>query len=95
MGCHINLAWFLTLFLLLVFESAMAEPSCEMVFVSFPYCLEFLMGLYYKPSTKCCNHIKKLNTVAKQSEGNVRLLCNCIESMVREMQPLLQASRIR
>ncbi|XP_044467144.1 non-specific lipid-transfer protein 13-like [Mangifera indica] len=95
MGRHNNVAWFLTLFLLLVSESAMAEPPCEMAFVSIPYCLEFLTGLYYKPSTKCCNHINKLNKIAKRGEGNVRLLCSCIEGMVRGMQPPLQFSRIQ
>lgn len=72
-----------------------SKQGCEYVFTAFPYCLEFLTGLYYKPSRKCCNHIKKLNMIAKHRKGNAQRFCYCIEAMVRGTQPPLLASRIQ
>lgn len=70
------------------------KPECDIVFNSFPYCLDFLMGLSYKPSPKCCNHVKKLNIIAKHKKGNARRFCYCIEAMVKGTRPPILASRI-
>ncbi|KAL5797526.1 hypothetical protein ACOSQ2_002346 [Xanthoceras sorbifolium] len=90
---------FLTLFLLL-FSDNLAKAnqqrsSCQLVFDSFPYCFDFLMGDYFKPSTKCCTHLKKLNTIAEHRKGNAQRFCFCIEAMTKGTQPPMIPSRIQ
>lgn len=66
---------------------------CEVVYDYFPYCLSFLMGYYPKPGKRCCDHINKLNILAKHRLGPV-FICGCIEAMVKATNPPLLASRI-
>ncbi|KAL2331706.1 hypothetical protein Fmac_019287 [Flemingia macrophylla] len=70
--------------------------ACELVFEYFPYCLEFLVGDPYFPfpSTRCCEHVAKLNKLAHSNTGP-RTICWCIEVMVRGMTPALVPSKIQ
>ncbi|KAJ6960986.1 hypothetical protein NC653_038862 [Populus alba x Populus x berolinensis] len=58
-----------------------------------PYCLDFLTGYYNKPSKRCCDHIYKLNRLAKRGLG-AQMICWCIEYMVRGTEPRIRADRI-
>ncbi|KAK0588709.1 hypothetical protein LWI29_004465 [Acer saccharum] len=95
--------WLLTIFFLLVSDHlAMANnnnqliaSSCQLVFDSIPYCFDYLMGDYFKPSNKCCNHVKKLNMITKHRKGNAQRFCFCIEIMTKGTQPPMIASRIQ
>ena len=74
-------------------EVGLSESSCERIFEYFPYCLEFLVGDYNKPSRKCCNHVDKLNMLAKHRTGP-RFICWCIQLMVKGKTPALIPSKI-
>lgn len=74
-------------------DIAYSESKCEPVFEYFPYCLDFLTGYYNKPSKRCCDHIYKLNRLAKRGLG-AQLICWCIEYMVRGTEPRIRADRI-
>ncbi|PNS94729.1 hypothetical protein POPTR_017G013200v4 [Populus trichocarpa] len=74
-------------------DIAYSESKCEPVFEYFPYCLDFLTGYYNKPSKRCCDHIYKLNRLAKRGLG-AQLICWCIEYMVRGTEPQIRADRI-
>nr|KYP53395.1 Non-specific lipid-transfer protein 13 [Cajanus cajan] len=71
--------------------------ACEPVFEYFPYCLEFLMGdpNFPVPSTRCCKHVAKLNTLAHSNRTGPRTICWCIEVMVRGMTPAMEPSKIQ
>ncbi|KAG4968791.1 hypothetical protein JHK82_034494 [Glycine max] len=91
--------------LCLVFVSHMGEakvlvPSaisaCERIFEYFPNCLEFLVGdpNYVRPSRRCCQHVVKLNILARHRTGP-RTICWCIQVMVKGMTPALVPSKIQ
>ncbi|XP_031394145.1 non-specific lipid-transfer protein 13-like [Punica granatum] len=85
--------------LLIVILAGLVSPPvdaftrCEYVYDYFPYCLDFLVGYRALATTRCCNHVKKLNFLAKHLLGP-RLICECIEAMVRGMDPPLIAYNI-
>ncbi|KAF5744089.1 non-specific lipid-transfer protein 13-like [Tripterygium wilfordii] len=84
------------LLFLLISQIAVTQSRvslCEGVADYFTYCLNYLVGFYYKPTTKCCKHIKKLNTLAKHRFGP-RNICWCIEYMMKGAGPPLLSSRI-
>lgn len=70
------------------------NDKCEVVNKYFPYCLDFLVGNYPHPDKKCCDHINKLNILAKRRLGP-SYICQCIEFMVDRMWPPLLASRFK
>ena len=70
------------------------DPGCDRVYQYFPYCLDFLVGFYYKPSKKCCQHIEKINILAKHRLGP-RYVCWCIQDTVKGLQPPVIASNIQ
>lgn len=65
-----------------------AFSRCEYVYEYFSYCLDFLVGYQPLVTKRCCNHVEKLNFIAQNLLGP-RLICECIEAMVRGMDPLL------
>lgn len=74
-----------------------ATSVCERIFEYFPYCLEFLVGEpadYGWPSKRCCQHVVKLDILAKHRTGP-RLICWCIQVMTKGMTPPLDPSRIQ
>lgn len=70
------------------------NPSCERVDYYFSYCMDFLVEFYYKPSRKCCEHVEKLNMLARHRKGP-QFICQCIQDSVKGMQPHLVASRVQ
>ncbi|KAF3445120.1 hypothetical protein FNV43_RR14813 [Rhamnella rubrinervis] len=74
-------------------DQIMAESGCEPVFEHYPCCMEFLVGVKPEPPRRCCEHVVKLNRLAKEGMGAGRI-CWCIECMVRDTTPQLMASRI-
>ena len=70
------------------------DPGYDRVYEYFPYCVDFLTGLYYKLSKKCCQHIEKLNILAEHRTGR-RWICWCIQDMVKGLQPPVLASCIQ
>ncbi|KAJ7948308.1 non-specific lipid-transfer protein 13-like [Quillaja saponaria] len=94
---------FLILFLL-VWELSTAKRDkviprkflvCERVFEYFSNCIEFLVAdpLFPKPSKRCCQHIVKLNQLAKHRLGP-GTICQCIQYLVTGNTPPILASRI-
>ncbi|KAE9599871.1 putative plant lipid transfer protein/Par allergen [Lupinus albus] len=73
-----------------------AESICDRIFVYFPYCLGFLVGdpNFGTPSTRCCQHIQKLNILAEHRIGP-RTICTCIQLMVKGVNPPLDPSKVR
>ncbi|CAK8536430.1 unnamed protein product [Lathyrus sativus] len=74
--------------------------ACERVFEYFTNCLGFLVRDsnaiygYDKPLRRCCQHVEKLNILAKHSIGP-RFICRCIQVMVKGTSPALDPSRIQ
>ncbi|KAI4333967.1 hypothetical protein L6164_018712 [Bauhinia variegata] len=98
MACIVGI---LVLVLVLVSDLNIGEPSqwpssdsaCDRIFEYFPYCLEFLVEDYYKPSRKCCNHIEKLNKLANHRTGP-KFICWCIQLMIKGVTPALIPSKV-
>ncbi|CAJ1956574.1 unnamed protein product [Sphenostylis stenocarpa] len=63
---------------------------CLPVFEYFPDCLEFLVGdpNFHWPPTRCCKNVVVLNKLARYATGP-RIICWCIEVMVKGMTPPL------
>lgn len=70
-----------------------AFSRCQYVYEYFSYCLDFLVGYQPLVTRRCCNHVKKLNFIASHMLGP-RLICRCIEAMVKGMDPPLIAYNI-
>ena len=69
--------------------------ACDRIFQYFPYCLEFLVGdpLFPQPSKRCCEHLDKLNILAKHRTGP-KTICYCIQVMVKGMTPQIIPSKV-
>ncbi|KAM7275550.1 hypothetical protein ACFE04_017416 [Oxalis oulophora] len=82
--------------LLVISKPIIAEyhSPCEVIYAYFPFCLPFLVGSYYKPSKKCCDHIAKLNVLANRSKKKPQLFCSCIEAITQGTTPPMLAYRI-
>ncbi|KAK4786686.1 hypothetical protein SAY86_010519 [Trapa natans] len=73
--------------------AAVAFNRCQYVYEYFSYCIDFLVGCQLVVPRQCCSHVRKLNFLAKHMLGP-RLICNCIEAMVKGMEPPLIAYNI-
>ncbi|KAF7822990.1 non-specific lipid-transfer protein 13-like [Senna tora] len=76
-------------------DSYASVSACERIFEYFTYCLGFLTESPNddEPSRRCCNHIEKLNILAKHRVGP-RHICWCIQVRVKGHTPSLVPSRI-
>lgn len=72
-----------------------ASSACERIFEYFTYCMGFVVGSpnHERPSKRCCNHVQKLNILAKHRTGP-RHICWCIQLMVKAMTPSLDPHRV-
>lgn len=76
------------------------SSACERVFEYFTNCLGFLVENsnanygYDRHLQRCCQHVEKLNILAKHSIGP-RFICRCIQVMVKGAAPALDPSRIQ
>ncbi|KAK7290901.1 hypothetical protein RIF29_05673 [Crotalaria pallida] len=99
---HIFCILILTLSLISVLDMAEAtlvlhnnaHSACERIIEYFTYCLGFVVDgpNYGCPLKRCCQHVEKLNILAKHRTGP-RLICWCIQVMVKGVTPSLDPSR--
>ncbi|KAJ9681222.1 hypothetical protein PVL29_020211 [Vitis rotundifolia] len=64
---------------LLVWSSAMAEPSCPKVISEVAPCLSFLRDDGpAKPSKRCCEGVTEVNGIAKTKQDRIAI-CECLK----------------
>ncbi|KAI4325128.1 hypothetical protein MLD38_030551 [Melastoma candidum] len=95
MSC-VRVIQFAVVALLVLSPTVMAfTPACEVVYESFPSCLEFLVGYSDMPTLFCCYNISRLNMVVSVHVMTPGSICWCIEAMVRGSEPPILTSRIK